>query len=172
MAASVYHKLVFDLSQQLRARDVEALQYMYKIASTENLTNLGVLRILEKRGVFSSTNIEGLRTLLQTVERCDLLEMLTKEDKRLELCYLQAVSLGERLEAIRVDLAHFCAMQECSPTERSFCGGIRDRVQEVQKEMKAYLTRPLKEVYLENTGKLSIIISVKPSRPSSEHVRA
>lgn len=150
MTASEYCKLVFNLSQQLKARDVEALQYIYKV-TTENVTNLGVLKALEKRGVFSSGNIEGLKTLLCNIDRCDLLDML-KEDKRLELCYLQAMNMEKKLEAIRVDLAHFCSKQECSPTERSFCSVIVDRVQEVQREMKQYLTRPLKEVYEENTG--------------------
>lgn len=150
MTASGYCKLVFDLSQQLRSGDVEALQYMYKVA-TENVTNLGVLKELEKRGVFSSSNMQGLKTLLCNIDRCDLLDML-REDKRLELCYLQAVSMEKKLEAIRVDLAQFCAKQECSPTERSFCGGITERVQEVQRETREYLIRPLKDVYLENTG--------------------
>lgn len=150
MTASEYCKLVFDLSQQLKARDVEALQYIYKV-STEGLTHLGVLRALEKRGVFSSSNIQGLKILLRNIDRCDLLDML-REDKRLELCYLQAVSIEEKLEAIRVELTCFCAKQECSPTERSFCSTIMERVQDVQRGMKQFLTQPLKEVYQENIG--------------------
>lgn len=150
MAASEYCKLVFDLSQQLREQDVEALKYMYKV-STENLTHLGVLKVLEKRGVFSSHNIQGLKTLLRNIERCDLLDML-REDKRLELCYLQAVSIEEKLEAIRTELASFCAKQECSPTERSFCSAIKEKVQDVQRGMEQFLTQPLKDVYQESTG--------------------
>ena len=152
---SGFGKLVFDVSQQLRSSDVEALQYIYKVA-VENGTNLGVLKALEKRGLFSSTNIEGLKNLLCNIDRYDLLDML-KEDKRLELCYFQAVSMEENLEAIRTDLAKFCSKQECSPTERSFCGGIRERVQLVQKQMMEYLISPLREVYLENTGELKLL---------------
>lgn len=150
MAASEYCKLVFDLSQQLKAKDVEALQYLYKV-STENLSHLGVLKALEKRGVFSSNNIQGLRTLLTDIDRCDLLDML-REDKRFELCYVQAVSIEDKLETIRAKLASFCAKQVCSPTERSFCGMIMEQVQDVQKGMEEFLTQPLKEIYLENTG--------------------
>lgn len=153
---SGYYKLVFDVSQQLRSNDVEALQYIYKV-SVENVTNLGVLRALEKRGLFSSSNIEGLKNLLCNIDRYDLLDML-KEDKRLELCYFQAVSMEEKLEAIRTDLANFCSKQECSPTERSFCGVMRDKVQVVQREMTDYLIRPLREVYLENTGELKVVL--------------
>ncbi len=154
MAASEYCKLVFDISQQLRTSDVEALQYIYKINVMENCTNLGVLKCLEKRGVFSSNNSYGLKSLLRTIDRCDLLDMLkvVDQDKRLELCYLQAVSLEQKLEAIRVDLMHFTGKQECSPTERSFCSVIMDRLEAVQKGMKEYLTQPLEEVYQEKIG--------------------
>ena len=147
MSANKFALLVFDISQQLRPSDVEALKYIYGVRE-EGTSNLKVLRTLESKGVFSSTNIEGFKSLLRHIERCDLLEMLreTEQDPRLQLCYLQAVSLEEQLQTIKADLMAFAAKQECSPTERSFCSKITDRVQKVHKEMKEFLIEPLKEV--------------------------
>lgn len=144
---SEFSKLVFDISQQLRLGDVEALRYIYKV-NDEKLTNLGVLKALEKRGVFSSKNVQGLKVLLCNIERCDLLDMLkvVEEDKRLKLCYFQAISIQQQLEAIRADLVEFRGKLECSPTERLFCSKITDRVQKIHTEMQDYLTQPLKEV--------------------------
>lgn len=152
MSANEFSKLVFAISQQLKCSDVEALKYLYRVTTDEGVSTLGVLRILEKRGVFSSGNIKGLRTLLCNIDRCDLLDMLKIEDKRLALCYFQAVSIETQLEAIRADLMRFSAKQECSPTERSFCGKIADRVVRIQGETKDYLIRPLNEMQEINTG--------------------
>ena len=148
MSASEFSKLVFDISQKLSRENVEALKYLYKAYYPENATNLGVLTALENRGVFSSRNIEGLRVLLCDIHRCDLLELLkAAEDKRLQLCYYQAMSIEKQLEMIRTELENFCSKhEECSPTDRHFCGKITDRVEKVQREMREYLTTPLKEV--------------------------
>ena len=147
MSANEFSKLVFEISQQLKVRDVEALKYMYGVFE-ENISNLRVLTVLESRGVFSNSNIDGLRTLLRNIQRCDLLEMLreTEQDRRLKLCYFQAMSLEEKLKAIKDELISFAGKQECSPTERSFCSKITDRVEMVRKEMKEFLVQPLGEV--------------------------
>lgn len=146
MSGNEFCKLVFNISQQLTTRDVEALKYIYRV-NDENISNLRVLTTLESKGIFSSSNIQGLRTLLCNIERCDLLDMLkVVEDKRLELCYFQALSIEEKLEAIRADLMEFTGKQECSPTERLFCSQITGRVQKVQRDMKEFLTQPLKAV--------------------------
>ena len=146
MSVNEFSKLVFAISQQLKCSDVEALKYIYRVTD-ESISNLGVLRILEKRGVFSSGNITGLRDLLSNIQRCDLLDMLrTVEDKRLKLCYFQAMSIEDQLKAIQEDLMQFGAKQECSPTERSFCGKVASKVMKIQREMKDYLIEPLKEI--------------------------
>ena len=72
---SEFSKVVFNISQQLTSDNVEALKYMYKV-HPENLSHLGVLTSLEIRGVLSSSNVGGLRTLLQDIHRCDLLELV------------------------------------------------------------------------------------------------
>ena len=147
-SVSEYCKLVFDISQQLRERDVEALEYIYKVNSVEKATtSLGVLKKLESRGIFSSSNIQGLKAMLRTIDRCDLLDLLRGvEDRRLELCYMQALSLEEKIEAILGKMAVFCEKQNCSPTERSFCSHLRDDMRFMQKDMKEYLIKPLGEV--------------------------
>ncbi len=151
MSANEFSKLVFDISQQLKMEDVEALKYMYGVHD-EHTSNLKVLRILERKGVFSPSNIQGIKELLSNIERCDLLEMLreTSHDKRLKLCYCQAISLAEQLQAIKAELMGFTAKQECSPTERLFCNKITDKVLRVQREMNEFIIQPLKEVTTES----------------------
>lgn len=147
MSANKFSKLVFDISQQLTGRDVEALKYMYKVCN-ENASNLRVLTTLQNKGVFSSTNVQGLRTLLSDIHRCDLLDMVRMpEDSRLELCYCQAMSIEDQLGTILSELVDFCGKQECSPTERLFCSKITSKVQKVKGEMKEFLTQPLKALH-------------------------
>ena len=144
MNADCFSKLVFNISQQLSAQNVEAIKYMYKIIG-ENITSLKVLMTLESKGVFSSSNIQGLKVLLTNIERCDLLDMVeSMDDKRLELCYFQAMDIERKLEVIKADLLDFCSKQECSPTDWLFCNNICSRVQNVRNEME-YLVRPLTE---------------------------
>lgn len=162
MSASEFSKLVFDISEQLTSKNIEALKYIYKVAFPDNVTNLRALMTLESKGVFSSSNIQGLRVLLEDIHRCDLLDMLkVVEDKRLQLCYCQAKSAGDQLKTIIADLEDFSSKQECSPTERLFCGKISDRVKKVQEEMRDFLIQPLREVCAETyaTGKNQLAIA-------------
>lgn len=151
MSANEFAKLVYDISQQLKHKNVEALKYIYGVCE-EGISNLKVLQILESRGVFSPSNIQGLEKVFRDIDRCDLLEMLreTEQDKRLKLCYYQALSIQEQLEAIITELLKFSAKQECSPTERTFCSKIAERVQRADKEMKEFLIQPLNEVTTES----------------------
>lgn len=154
MSASEFSKLVFDISEQLTSRDVEALKYIYRVPYPENITNLGALTTLESKGVFSSSNVQGLRFLLENIHRCDLLDMLkVVEDKRLQLCYYQAKSVENQLKNIIAELVDFSSKQEeCSPTERLFCSKITDKVKRAQREVGEFLVQPLKAVCAESHG--------------------
>lgn len=150
MSVSGFSKVVFNISQQLTSDNVEALKYMYKV-HTENISNLGVLTTLESKGVFSSSNVGGLRTLLRDIHRCDLLDLVrVVEDKRLQHCYDRSVCIGDQLELIReelVDSISSCKEEECFSSEALHCfGRIVDRLARVHKEMGELLITPLKEV--------------------------
>ena len=146
MSADEFSKLVFNISQQLTPQNIEALTYIYGIVA-EKASNLHILRILESRGEFSSRNIEGLKDVLKNIQRCDLLDKIKYPDEgRLELCYIQAISIEKQLASIRDDLLDFCSKQECSPTERLFCSKISERVEKVQSEAKSFLIQPLSEM--------------------------
>ncbi len=147
-SADSFSKLVFDLSQQLTRENIEALKYMYKLLD-DNMSNLGVLRILERKGVFSSSNSKGLKDLLSNIHRCDLMDMVKSvESKRIsvQLCYYQAKSMEEQLAAIEAELLEFCKKQECSPTERLFCKKISIKVEKVKKETRDYFIDPLRKI--------------------------
>ena len=62
------------ISDSLSSEDVEAIAYINSLPGpTKQHTALGVLRELEKMGVFSHDNIDPLIHQLANINRCDII---------------------------------------------------------------------------------------------------
>lgn len=163
-----FSRIVFEISQLLSLQDLGAISYLYKLPDTcKDLScQLQVLVDLERRGVFSPSNPEGLKTLLDTIHRSDLSEMVSEYmamNKRneesdcfckqvktmmktcnLELCIAQACHLVEQLIDIKQMVATYSNTHRTTPTDSLFYGKVDKTLAQLQNEVDLYMIAPLK----------------------------
>ena len=71
------------IADSLSSQDVEAIAYINSLSGpADQRTALGVLRELEKKGVFSHDNIDPLVRQLTNINRCDIINRSWFEDFR------------------------------------------------------------------------------------------
>ena len=166
-----FSNLVFRLSRMLKKEDLEAISYLYRlpvdITTCCSATGLSYMKELEKNDVFSSSNLEGLRELLKSIQRCDLLDMVEEferererenstrhqprarpqeESIRLSTSYAQAKKTGEDLTNFQKELTAFCSRYTGSPDVRQFCTGMLKRLKEIKENFHQYTIVPLWEI--------------------------
>lgn len=156
----------------LTKANLEAVAYLYKlpedisVASGAADPGLYYMRELEKRDIFSSSNLDGLRKLLSSIERCDLREMVedferdkqrhsgrnqhcTRPDEehiRLNTSYAQAKKTEEQLTEFQKEFAAFCSKHGNPPAARQFYTGMVKRLMEMKESCHKFITVPLYEV--------------------------
>ena len=71
------------IADSLSSEDVEAIAYINSLSvPADQRTALGVLRELEKKGVFSHDNIDPLVRQLTNINRCDIINRSWFKDFR------------------------------------------------------------------------------------------
>ena len=173
-----FHKLVFDISEQLNERDHEALNYIYNL-SDKNSNNLRSLRELEKRGLFSYSDIHGLNNILKDINRSDLIEMVeafkqshcpsssqsscTFEDSgdlvKIRLCFLKARDFKDRLSVLQKMHQDFSLASEESATSSvsakcQFCEEMTKQLKGMEQDVDRFFIAPLMEL-IDSTGELA-----------------
>lgn len=166
---TTFSSLVFRLSRMLKRDDLEAISYLYKLpvdtSTGSSVTGLSYMKELEKNYVFSSSNLEGLRELLKSIQRCDLLDMVEEfererqnstrrqpcvrpqeESIRLSMSYTQAKKTEEELAEFQKELIAFCSRHASSPDVRQFYTGMLKRLKEIKENFHQYTTVPLHEI--------------------------
>lgn len=153
----------------LKREDLEAISYLYRLpvdtSTGSSATGLSYMKELEKNYVFSSSNLEGLRELLKSIQRCDLLDMVEEfererqnscrhqpcvrpqeESIRLHMSYTQAKKTEEELIEFQKELTAFCSRHTGSPDVRQFYTGMLKRLKEIKENFHQYTTVPLLEI--------------------------
>lgn len=166
---TTFSNLVFRLSRMLKREDLEAISYLYRLpvdtSTGSSATGLWFLKELEKSDIFSSSNLEGLREFLKTIQRCDLLDIVEEYERerqnstrhqqcqrpqeesiRLSTSYAQAKKTEEELASFRKELIAFCSRYSGSPDVRQFCTGMLKRLKEIKEDIHQYTTVPLREI--------------------------
>ena len=167
-----FRRTVFEVSQLLSLQDLGAIAYLYKLpdAYKDMSCQLQVLYDLERRGVFSSSSPEGLKTLLATIHRSDLSEIVSKymaENKRnkdneesdcfykrvktmmktcnLKLCIAQACHLVKQLLDIQQKLAGYSNTHRTTPADDQFHSDMDNTLAQLRNEVGQYVIEPLKD---------------------------
>ena len=168
---NTFSSLVFNLSKMLKKEDLEAISYLYRLPEDtiagNSATGLSYMRELEKKNMFSSSNLNGLRELLKSIQRCDLFDMVEEfererqqkdssrrqpcirpqeESIRLSMSYTQAKKTEEDLAEFQKELAAFCSRHAGSPDVRQFCTGMLKRLKEIRENCHQYTIVPLREI--------------------------
>jgi hypothetical protein len=155
----------------LKREDLEAISYLYRLpvetSTGSSATGLWYLKELEKNDVFSSSNLEGLRELLKTIQRCDLLDMVEEYERerqsstrhqqcmrphvqeesiRLSTSYAQAKKTEEELASFQKELIAFSSRHSSSPDVRQFYTGMLKHLKEIRENIHQYTTVPLREI--------------------------
>lgn len=168
---NTFSSLVFNLSRMLKREDLEAISYLYRlpvdiISAGNSATGLSYMRELEKKNMFSSSNLNGLRELLKSIQRCDLIDIVDdfererqqdsgrhqsctrsqKESIRLSMSYTQAKKTEEDLAEFHKELIAFCSRHADSSAVRQFCTGMLKRLKEIRENCHQYTTVPLYEI--------------------------
>lgn len=74
-----FRELVCRLARHLREHDVKELEYMYRLPQQRGTNpSLETLRQLERMGEFSRSSPEGLKGVLEKIERKDLIEWVER----------------------------------------------------------------------------------------------
>ena len=166
-----FSNLVFKLSRMLVKDDLEAITYLYKLpvdtSAGNSATGLSYMKELEKNNVFSSSNLNGLRELLNNIQRCDLIEMVDdfekerlqknstrhqpcvrpqEESVRLNISYSQAKKTEEELLEFQKELIAFCSKNGGSPDVRQFYTGMLKRLKDIRDSCHRFITVPLHEI--------------------------
>ena len=168
---TIFSNLVFRLSRMLKREDLEAISYLYRLpvdtstGSYCSVTGLCYLKELEKSDIFSSSNLEGLREFLKTIQRCDLLDIVEEYERerqnstrhhqcqrpqeesiRLSMSYAQAKKTEEELASFQKELIAFCSRYSSSLDIRQFYTGMLKRLKEIKEDIHQCTTVPLREI--------------------------
>ena len=166
-----FSNLVFKVSRMLTKEDLDALAYLYRlpvdvIAVGSSSNGLPYLRELERRDTFSSSNLNGLKELLNNVQRCDLLGMVEEFEKdrqkfftgiqictrpqeecvRLDMSYAQARKTEEELTKIKKEFTAFCSKVRDAPGVTQFYNETLKHLERIKEECHQYITIPLREI--------------------------
>lgn len=155
----------------LTKEDLDALAYLYRlpvdvIAVGSSSNGLPYLRELEGRGIFSCSNLAGLKELLNSIQRCDLIEIVEEfernqqkhsvggqrclrpqeEEVRLGMSYAQAKKTESQLTEFQKEFTAFCSKLGDLPGISQFYSGMVKRLQQISYECHQYITLPLCEI--------------------------
>ena len=163
-----FHHLVFKLSRMLSKEDEEALAYVYRLPADIMLSSSGANGLpyfmeLEKRDIFSPSNLNGLKEILNIIQRCDLIEMVEQYEKqvsssnsgyrrpqeertRLENIYAQATNLEVQLSEFQKEFTSFCSkFREPSGVTQLYTGMVK-QLHDMRDDCHRKITIPLFKV--------------------------
>ena len=166
-----FSNLVFKVSRMLTKEDLDALAYLYRIpvdviAVGSGSNGLLYLRELEGRGIFSYSNLAGLKEMLHNIQRCDLIEIVEEferdkqkhfvgtqrcsrpqeEKVRLDMSYAQAKKTELQLTEFQKKFTAFCSKLGDLPSIPQFYSTMVKRLQQMNHECHQYITLPLCEI--------------------------
>lgn len=185
-----FSKIVFEISQMLSRQDLGAITYLYKLPDS-SACQLEVLKELERRGLFSASSPEGLKTLLDAIYRSDLSAMVHKymtmnNDRgcvcrhitammkkcNLELCVAQTDNLMRHLQDIKQRLVAHSTTHRMTPDDFQFYSEMDKTLTQMQSEVSRYMKDPLEDLQrslglcLHSLPSLYKELTVKDHRPS------
>ena len=163
-----FSHLVFRVSRMLTKEDLEAVAYLYRVPVDQvgHGSGLLYLRELEKKDIFSSANLDGLKQLLNNIQRSDLIELVEEFEKerqkrsrghqqytrpleeriRLDVSYTQAKKTEQQLAEFQKEFTSFCSRLGDTPGMKQFYGGMLHRLREMKDSCQRYLVAPLCEI--------------------------
>ena len=166
-----FSHLVFNVSKMLTKDDLDAVAYLYRLpvdpsVAGSSTNGLLYLRELEKRDIFSSANLNGLKLLLNNIQRSDLIELVEEFEKerlkysrvhqrytrpheesiRLDMSYTQAKKTKQQLAEFQKEFTSFCSRLGDAPGMKQFYGGMLHRLREMKDSCQQYIVAPLHEI--------------------------
>ena len=166
MASDIaFRKTVLDISHSLSSYDLEQIVYLHKIPEKGKISPLSALKRLERQGLFSSTQPEGLEALLRAIHRSDLCVGVQEYSSHqahssccggqpcgyvsqlMRLCMAEAENTHKRIAELQKSMEKFSDSQRRTPQGDQFFRETGEGFDQLRSKLRKFLISPLNDLH-------------------------